>query len=96
MKAIKIKSYNVVKLLEQAGVVENIDGNKRQAHPNKVYVSKNDYKKIKLNTIKNFKKQYPNLKRKTIEKETGFYLLDLGPNTSLDIAIKDGWMIVTE
>lgn len=68
----------------------------KQAHPEKLFLSKEDYKKIERNVKAAFKKQFPYTSKNRLDTSAGMYLLNYGPNTTLSIAIKEGYALVKQ
>lgn len=97
MKQVKIKDSDLNKglesLLTKLGAVNK---EKRRAYPSHVYMSLEDYAKVKKFYKKAFKKEYPGLNSKAIEASIGMELLNLGPSTILGKSIRPGYVLVNE
>jgi spore germination protein GerM len=94
MKAVKLKKAwlkDAETLLRAVGAVHG-----KRAFPSEVYLSKEDYKVLKQNTAKAFKKKYPFILAKKLDFSIGMHLLNLGPNESLGSALKPGVALVDE
>lgn len=97
MKVVKI-TKNMLKahpadLLIALGAV---DKNNTHTFPNHVYFSKENYKELKNNIIKQTKKIYPNTSKWFLDNAVETELLNYGPNESLAEAIRPGYALVDE
>jgi hypothetical protein len=68
----------------------------KQAYPQHVYFSKEDYKNLRANTRKLLKKEYPYINSRKLNTAVGMELLNLGPNEGLKDAIRPGYALVDE
>jgi hypothetical protein len=95
LKVVKLtnKQLNMepIDLLKSVGL---IDYRKNASYPEKIYVSTVDYKKIKKNTERAFKKQYKGTSKEKLDVAIGMHLLNYSPNTSLGEGIKSGYALV--
>lgn len=87
VKLIKKDYTNLEALLTRAGLV-----NGREANPSRLFVSPEDYTKISKSLEKQFKKEYPYLKRTRLSYYVNLHLLNLGPNISN--AVRPGFAII--
>lgn len=71
-----------------------VDLDKGRAFPECVYMSKKDYLIFRKNLTKTIKKCHPLTKPTRIQYFVGIELLNLGPNESLENAIKPGYILV--
>lgn len=86
MKVIKFRQSLLNKSCDDIMRFANaVDELKKQAYPEFVYMSKTDYKTLRKNLTKKYGKLF-----------TEMHLLNLGPNQSLENAVKDGYLIVDE
>jgi hypothetical protein len=92
MKVIKLTKKDLLSpsnlLLKADAVIGN------QAYPQHVYVSKKDKEKMKKNLVALAKKQFKGAKKNRIDMAVGMEMLNLGPNSSLEDVIKDGYALV--
>lgn len=95
LKIVKLKKSWLKKspldLLRALGAVQ-LD--KREAYPEKVYMSKEDYAKLRKNTMKLYRQEYGSLSSNALRNAVGMELLNFGPNQSLGNAIKPGYVLV--
>lgn len=94
MKELKVTTKDLKdtrKLLQKAGA---INGN--IAYPEHVYISKEDAKIVKKNLTNLVKKEYPNLMKSKVTMTVGMEWLNLGPNQSLENAVRPGYILVDE
>lgn len=94
IKVIKLnkKDYTDLEgLLEKAGLV---DKEKNQAFPEKLFISKQDTKKMRAEIFKAFKKKYPFLRKEKLQASAAMYFLNLGPSELAKEAIRPGYAIV--
>jgi hypothetical protein len=66
----------------------------KQAHPERAYFSKEDIKTLHSNIRKLAKKDFPGASKKRLDNVVAMEDLNLGPNRSLDVAIRPGYAIV--
>lgn len=94
-KTVKLNSNwlkkDPVEFLIAVGVADVESGN---ANPDRVYVSKADYKKIEQNARRLLKQQYPYLSGRHMKYSLGMEMLNYGPNQSLQDAIREGYALV--
>lgn len=92
VKIVKISKRDLKdlpKLLTKVGAVF-----RDQAYPSAVYCSKEDAKEIRKNLLKSFKKEYPYLSNNKLKFSESMTWLNLGPNESLQDAIRPGYILV--
>jgi hypothetical protein len=87
----KMLALDPVDLLKKLGACDS-----HTAFPNHVYFSKADYKTLKSNVRKLAKKQFMGYSKKYIDNVVGFEMLNYGPNSSLEDAIKPGHALIDE
>lgn len=68
--------------------------NATSTFPQHVYFSKVDYKTLENNVRKLAKKQFPYYTKKYIDSVVGFEMLNYGPNSGLEDAIKPGFAVI--
>jgi len=85
----KQRNMEVTDLLKSVGLV---DGS--QAYPSQLYVSKNDAKRLYKKIEAMGRKQ--GYTKKGLKNAVGMHWLNYGPNTSLELAIKDGYAIIED
>lgn len=96
MRIIKLKKKhygNLESLLRDAKLVNE---EKNIAYPSNIFVAEVDYRKIRSTITKLFKKQYSYLNPIRLRSGVEMHLLNLGPNQSLEKAIKPGFAVVKE
>ena len=95
MKIVKLKASDfkkdIIQLLKRVGATSQF-----RAFPDHVYLSKNDYKAFEKLTAELFKREYPFLRDAKIQASVGMHMLNYGPSTVLQEAIKDGYALVDE
>ena len=82
-------------MYEDLGLVKIEDG-KKTVNPSNVYISSEDYKKMKKTLKEKFKKQNEFSSNKKIEQKLGFYLLNLGPNENMCKGVRPGYLIIVK
>src|SRR5271156_6839651 len=85
----KMLSLDPMDLLVKLGAA-----NKTSTFPQHVYVSKKDYTAIESAVRKMAKKQFPGYSKKHIDNVVGFEMLNYGPNSLLENALKPGFAVV--
>lgn len=91
IKIIKLKKTDYKNLDSFYRRIGAVDGNK--ALVDKVFWSEADYKKLKSELTKEFRKQYSYLRKDKIDSSVGMYLLNLGPSQSVEKVLKPGWAL---
>ena len=92
MKIIKLTKKDLLSPSNLLIKADAIVGN--QAYPQHVYLSKKDNNTIKNNLTILAKKQFKTATKNQIQMSVGMEMLNLGPNSSLEDAIKDGYALV--
>lgn len=85
-KQLKMVPYD---LLLSLGVNDD-----KNANPDKVYMSKEDYNNLKLNIERVLLKEKRSLTKHLVELSVGMELLTYGPNTSLADGIRPGYVLI--
>lgn len=92
MKVIKITKRmlkDLDYLLQKVGATY-----KRNAFPETVFISKQDYKILKRNLRSNLRREIPYAAKGAIDYAVGAVLLNLGPNQLLEEVIKPGYLVI--
>lgn len=93
MKTVKITKTMLkdpATLLRKVGATHE-----KQAFPSHVFMNEKDYQVLKTNLKKQFKKEYPFIKKEKIESSVAFELFNLGP-VNLKKGIEKGYVLVNE
>src|SRR5271166_5344616 len=85
----KMLSMEPMNLLVKLGA-----SNKTTTFPQHVYLSKKDYATIENNVRRLAKKQYPDYAKNYIDNVVGFEMLNYGPSSLLETALKPGFAVV--
>lgn len=91
LKLKKIHFYNLEQLLRDANLVEGLT-----AYPERIYISEVDFKKMRKEITRYYKKQYPYIPVSDLRSDIELYMLNLSPSTVIDKAIKPGYAIIKE
>jgi hypothetical protein len=94
VKSIKLKKKyykDLEALLKDAGLVD-VEANR--AYPSNLVVNPVDYKKIRREIVKAFKKEYPYSIPRRIQAGVEMHLLNLGPNEN--VAVRPGYAIIVQ
>lgn len=79
MKSFKLKAKHYKSLEQMLDYVGLVDKVNKEAYPSSCFVGPTTYKKLQKTLTKEYKKEYPNSTKKTMEYAIGVYMLNLAP-----------------
>jgi hypothetical protein len=97
MKTVKVKKRYLKDLsfmYRDLGLIYKDEDGRDTVDPDKVLMSKEDLKELEKNIKSQLKKENPLCRDVKLESSVNMHLLNIGPNSLAEDAIKKGYMII--